>query len=174
MKIVGVIVAKENSNRFKGKNYYMYYGYPLFWHNVQTMIDAGITEVFVATDSKFIKDYCEDKNVSVIWRNDNINQDDQPIFDVLKYVHLLLGKYDIMVNILANTINVKADDITRMLKCLKDNNLKEVRSYDSNGVENGCMIFKSEVFNKHEISAYVGAITTNSKEIHYEREITGS
>lgn len=124
MKIIGVIAAKENSNRFKGKNYYMYHGEPIFYHNVKAMIEAGIENIYVATDSKFIKEYCEAKGVNVIWRCDNINHDEQPVFDVLKYVHMTQDKYDIMFTILANTIHVKPEDIARMLEVMNKNNLR--------------------------------------------------
>lgn len=172
-KIIGVVAAKSNSNRFKNKNIYSYKNAPLFWHNVKVMTDLGIS-VYVLTDSEYIKQYCEERGVIVIWRNENINHDNQSLFEVLKYAYHSLPDFDIMVNILANTINVKTDDIKRLLKCMEDNRLWEVRSYDGKGLENGCMCLRKEVFNKHELSAYVGAISTNSKEIHYESEITGN
>jgi len=170
MKIVGVIAAKENSNRFKNKNIYNYKGLPLFYHNVKVLTDLAI-DTYVATDSEWIKSYCNDKGVKVIWRGVNINQDDQSIFEVLKYVYYRLPDFDIMVNILANVINVQTDDILRLLQCLNDNNLREVRSYN-NGVESGCMALRKSVFNNFQISAYCGAIINNSTEIHYEAEIT--
>ena len=173
-KIVGVIAVKEHSNRFENKNIYPYKGYPLFYHNIRAMIDAGIEDIYVTTDSCFVKDYCQTKGIKVIWRGTNINQDEQPIFEVLKYVHTIIDDYDIMFTILANTIHVDSEDIIRILKCMKDNNLREVRSYNGKGIENGCMALKSEAFNNYQISAYVGAIMTNSKEIHYESEIKGN
>lgn len=174
MKIVGVIAAKENSNRFKGKNYYMYNGYPLFWHNVKVLLDLEI-DVYVVTDSMYIKNYCEERNVKIIWRNDNINKDEQSLFDVIKFAYYSIGQCDIVVNVMANIIGLSSNDIKKAMQIFIDKNLDEVRTYDKSGVENGVMILSKKVFNnKHEISSYVGAVTTKSKEIHYESEITRS
>ena len=78
-----------------------------------------------------------------------------------------------MVSILANTIDVKKKDVQKAIDLLTNNRLHEVRSYN-NGVESGLMVLKSEVFNKHEVSVYVGSVSNNSKEIHYEEEIKRS
>jgi CMP-N-acetylneuraminic acid synthetase len=171
-RVIGVVAAKENSNRFKNKNIYSYKDAPLFWHNVKVMTELGIS-VYVLTDSEYIKQYCEERGVITIWRNENINHDNQSLFEVLKFAYHSLPEFDIMINVMANIIDAKSDDILKAIEVLVKNNLHEVRTVNDDGVENGVMILSKEVFSKHEISAYVGAITTNSKEIHYESEITG-
>ena len=170
---VGIVIAKENSNRFKDKNKYLIDGIPLFWHNVQCLIDAKIKDIYVATDSKFIKDYCKEKNVNVIIRNINIIDDEQAWFDVIKYCYCTLPqKYDVIASILANCTNHKSADIILGINLLQNNShLKEIRSFDSDGEENGIIILRTDVLKKHEISSYIGCITTIGKEIHYKEDL---
>lgn len=175
MKIVGIIIAKQNSNRFPNKNIYNYKNKPLFWHNVECLFNSSYDmDVYVATDSEYIKEYSEQRNVKVIWRGKNINKDEQPIFDVLKYAyHSLEDEYDVIVNILSNSVNNNPEYIDNAINLLIDKKLKEVRSYDENGVENGILVIDKDTIQKYQLSTYVGAITTKSKEIHYEHEIKG-
>ena len=58
--ILGLVAAKDNSNRFPGKNKHIYDGAPLFWHSVQPLLDSEkVDDVYVITDSDYIKFYCE-------------------------------------------------------------------------------------------------------------------
>ena len=175
MKIAGIVIAKQNSNRFPGKNVYQVDGKPLFYHAVEALAEMKRpVDVYVATDSDRIQAYCERRHIRVIWRGYNISHDDQPIFDVLKFVHQSIAShYDVIVMVLANTIGVKPEDIDKAVDILLKNKLMEVRSYDLTGVENGIVVLSSQAMLKHEISTYVGAIFTTAKEIHHESEITG-
>ena len=57
--VVGIVAAKENSNRFPGKNNYMVDGEPMFWHSVKPLLDSDkVDDVYVITDSDYIKSYC--------------------------------------------------------------------------------------------------------------------
>jgi CMP-N-acetylneuraminic acid synthetase len=173
MKIVGIIIAKENSNRFPNKNIYNYKGKPLFWHNVECLLNSNYDmDIYVSTDSDYIKQYCSKNNIKTINRGKNINKDDQTLFEVLKYSYQTLeNEYDIICNILSNSIENKSEDVDSAINLLINNRLKEVRSYDDNGIENGILVLEKESMNKNELSSYVGAIKTKSKEIHYESEI---
>lgn len=177
MKIAGIVIAKANSNRFPGKNVYKVDGRPMFFHAVEVLKNTkNPIDVCVATNSDYIKTYCERRHVKVIWRGENISHDDQPIFDVLRFAYQsLIGSYGVIVMILANTIGFHPADVDKAVDVLVKNKLMEVRSYDLKGVENGIVVLRSEVMQKHEISTYVGAIfTTAAKEIHHESEITSS
>lgn len=58
MKICGIIIAKENSNRFPGKNYHEVNGKPMFMRGVDLI--ANFTDrcnIYVYTNSKFIHSY---------------------------------------------------------------------------------------------------------------------
>ena len=82
---VGIIAAKATSKRLPGKNVRTVGGVPLFWYSVQPLVDAKtVDKVYVATDSMIIKEYCEDKDVSVIWRNVNAVRPEDPLISVLR------------------------------------------------------------------------------------------
>jgi CMP-N-acetylneuraminic acid synthetase len=172
--IAGIIVVKENSNRFPNKNICNYKDKPLFWHNVEVMQNCEYEiDVYVATNSKFVKDYCINNGVKVIDRGINISDDEQSLFEVIKYTYQSLDeKYPVIVSILANSINNDSKQLESAIDLLINNELREVRSYDKNGVENGILVFDNIILEtKHEISAYVGAITTDAKEIHYKEDL---
>jgi CMP-N,N'-diacetyllegionaminic acid synthase len=176
MSVVGIVVAKAKSNRFPNKNLAIYKDKPLFWQSVQPLLDSKIVDdVYVATDNSEIQEYCFQNNVDVIWRGPNANDSEEPIFDVYKYAYKSLNKsYEQIVCVMANCPGLVFNDIDRGLKKLKTQQLKELRSYDINGVENGLLIFDTDYFlQKKEISTYVGSIITESKEIHYPTDLEG-
>lgn len=172
--IVGIVIAKENSNRFPGKNTHIYKGKPLFWHSVEILLEAKkINDVVVATDSTKIIDYCNEKNVKTVFRGINISNDNDSLFKVLKFTFQSLNKkYSTCVSVMANCPNNTSKDIDNAVSILKDNNLMEVRSYDNNGVENGILVMNTKVLNDYtSISSYMGSITTKGKEIHFKNEL---
>ena len=168
MKTVGIVIAKDTSKRFPGKNKHIVDGEPLFWHSVKPLKESqGIDDVYVATNSEEIKNYCEQRGVKVIWRGPNVSEDEEPLFSVVKYTYKSLEKsYDTAAVVMANCPGHRITTITDAIHILIKNNLREVRSYDSNGVESGLLVFNTEIFKEDKISAYVGAITSDVKEIH--------
>ena len=79
--------------------------------------------------------------------------------------------YQTIVNIMANSIGNKVSDVDKCINLLKNNNLKEVRSYSQDGVENGILVLDSDSIYKHEISSYTGMVVNGAKEIHYKEEL---
>lgn len=172
--ILGLVSAKENSNRFPGKNYYMLDDEPLFYHSVKPLIESEfVDDVYVITDSKTILDYCIKNNIKTIWRSKNATRDEDKLITILRYAYYTLDiEYDTVVSIMANCPNNTVTDVDKGIKILKENNLKEVRGFDQNGVENGLLIFDKEILQTNrDISYYLGGITTNGKEVHYKGEL---
>jgi CMP-2-keto-3-deoxyoctulosonic acid synthetase len=173
MKVVGFVAAKENSNRLPNKNIMEIKGKPLFFHAVETLLEAKrVDDVYVATDSTLIKKYCDYKNVNVIWRHPAAKEDEEPIFDVWKYMYKTLpNKYDVIVGVLGNTIGHRAEDVDRGLRLLQDQGLREVRSFNI-GVENGIVILRSDtLMTRYQISIYQGSIQSDAIEIHTEEDL---
>lgn len=173
MKIVGIIPAKANSNRFPGKNNYLINRKPMFLHNWELLNNCPLVNMtYIATDSLDVRRYFHHLPLAIIDRRANISKDDQPIFDVIKYAYYCLNeRYDIIISILANTINHTQSAVIEALEMIINTNLDEVRSYDENGIENGILAFREKVLLKHEISAYMGMIISPGKEIHYKEEL---
>ena len=171
---IGMVVAKNNSNRFPGKNKYILNGYPLFWHSVQPLLNSKqIDQVYVVTDSEYIQNYCNKQNVSVIWRPINASRDNDKLISIIRWAYYSLNiSYDIIVSVMANCPGHTSADIDLGIKKFKENNLKEVRSFDEVGKENGIIILHKDIVeDNRDISYYIGSIQTKANEIHYKEEI---
>lgn len=174
MKIIGFIAAKENSNRFPNKNIYKVNEVPMFMNSVQPMLDSNlINDVYVITDSEFIKSYCNERNIGVIWRPKNATRDEDKLITIIRYGYYNLDiEYDIVVSLMANCPGNQTSDIDKGINIMVKHKLKEVRGFDVDGVENGLMILDKEILqNNRDISYYLGGITTNGKEIHYKKDL---
>lgn len=182
MKICGIILAKENSNRFPGKNYYEVNGKPMFMHGVD-LINYFVTSnnIYIATNSKIIKNdiaiYRElnGKLYKIIDRNINAYHDEQPYLDILRTVYMQLPEnYDFIISILANSFGHTSDALEKMIKIITNNNkIMEVRSFDKNGIQSGIFIFREEfLLNFYVPRLYdMGAVIDTGREIHYEEEL---
>lgn len=160
----GIIIAKKNSKRFPGKNTHIYNGKPLYKHNYDLL--SSLFDTYLCTNIPFLKEE------NIIYRGVNLSTDEQPLFELIKFGYQSMPiAYEWIVCILANTINVDKKDVLKGLEIAKKNNLKEVRSYGKNGVENGLLILHKTVINEPRISTYVGMIETDSKEIHYKNDL---
>jgi|GEM_PF-2423236 len=175
MKIVGIVIAKKESKRFNNKNIYIVNGVPMFWHAVCPLLKSNvIDDVYVATDSDIIKEYCRKREVNIIHRGVNAIHNDEPLFSILKHIYKCIeNRYDIVVSILANSIGHQAIDIDKCVSMLiKNTELKEVRSCGRGNIENGILaIRESVIYNKHELSTYIGMIKSYGVEIHYEKDL---
>ena len=174
MSNVGIISAKSNSNRFPNKNIYELDGYPLFWYSVKPLIECKyIDDVYVVTDSHYIKRFCEDRGVKVIWRGVNAIHDEEPLLGVLRYGYKCIDKsYDNIVTIMANCPNHTVEVVNESIEFMMKSDLLEVRSFNKEGVESGLMIFKEKVIlNTLQISSHIGYICSNVKEIHYKEDL---
>ena len=175
--IVGIVAAKANSTRFPGKNEFQLDGEPLFWHSVKPLLGSSkIDKVYVATDSGSIKKYCEDRNVSVIWRPKNATVDEDPLLQILKFVYYNLDiPYDMVVTIMANCPGHTTASVNKAIEMMETGHFWEVRSFNSRNEEAGLMIYNKEVITKKfQVSSYIGAIQTEVNEIHHKEDINGN
>ena len=172
---VGIIAAKSISKRLPGKNVRTVGGVPLFWYSVQPLLDAKtVDKVYVATDSMLIKEYCEDKGVSVIWRNINAIRPEDPLISVLRYAYYSIEEpADAVVTIMANCPGHTSENVDKLVNMFYNKKLQEVRSFDGDGEENGLMIYSKDIMQSNrDISYYIGCMVTDSvKEIHYEEDL---
>ena len=175
---IGVVPVKNNSNRFPGKNFKIVNGEPLFWHSIKPLLENDyISKIYIPTDSEFVFDFIEKKNINEIIpikRSKNLSKDEEPIFNILKYVHFHIDTdYSKMLVLLANCPGHSSDFISQSIKIMSDSNSKEFRSFGSDGVENGLMIFDREVIeNSSSISTYMCfGLNSKAKEIHYESDL---
>ena len=130
----------------------------MFWYNVELLQHTKLVDdIYIVTNSEFIKSYSEKRGIKIIWRGPNCSSDDEPLFNIIKYGYKSLEKsYDYIIHIMANSINNDKESIDLSIKHIHNLNLKEVRSYDKKGIENGLMVLHSDVMLKNELSTYVG------------------
>ena len=175
---IGVVPVKKNSNRFPGKNFEIVNEEPLFWHSVKPLIENQfIKDIYIPTDSQFVFDFIKKKNINniiPIKRSKNLSKDEEPIFNILKYVHYHIdSEYTKMVVLLANCPGHSSDFISNAIKIMTKSNSKEFRSFGNDGVENGLMIFDRDIIqNSSSISTYMSfGLNPNAKEIHYKSDL---
>jgi hypothetical protein len=145
---VGLVAAKENSKRFKNKNIHPVNGYPMFWHSVKPLIESKLVEeVYVLTDSDFIKQYCHEKGVKIIHRPYNASRSEDKLISVLRYGYYNLDQeYEVGLN--------------------------EVRSFNKSGEESGLIVFSKHIMESNQdVSYYIGGVTDEVTEIHYQSDL---
>lgn len=87
MKVVGIIPARYNSTRFRGKPLADICGKPMVWwvYN-QVKKVKEINEVFVATDDKRISDVCERLDIKYIMTRDDHGTSTERAFEVAQKI----------------------------------------------------------------------------------------
>jgi len=172
--IIGIVTTKKKSRRFPNKNAHFVDGAPLFWHSVQPLLDAKtIDKVYVATDSFFIASYCSVRNVPVIWRNVNATIPEDKLITIIRFVYYSIEeKCDIFVTIMPNCPGHTGRDVDKAVNLLRERNLREVRSFDNDGEENGLIVYRSDLMETNDdVSYYMGCIINNAKDIHYKEDL---
>lgn len=173
-KTVGIIAAKGNSKRFPNKNIYKINGIPMFWHSVQPLLDSDmVDDVYVTTDSIYIKEYCEKNKINIIWRGINAIRDEEPLLSVINFTYKQIDKkYDNIITIMANCPNHTKENVDNAIKLINSGRFLEIRSFGNNNEENGLMVFKEDIIlNKLQISSHIGSINSNAKEIHTKKDL---
>ena len=171
---LGIVVAKDNSKRFPGKNKYLVDNKPLFWHSVEPLLESkNVDDVVVVTDSKFISNYCFMNEVKVIDRPKNATRDEDKLINIIRFGYYNLStEYDTVVSVMANCPGNSVEDIDDAINLLHYEKLREVRSFDSTGKESGILVLsKSIIQSNSDISYYQGSIQTLGKEIHYKEDL---
>jgi len=166
---IGIVAAKEHSKRLPNKNILSLNGCPMFWHSVRPLLESDmVKKVYVATDSSYIKEYCEERNVSVIWRSKNAAIDEDKLINILRYAHYCIDEEcDTITTIMANCPGHTSEDVDKAILLLKNKSLREVRSFNTEGEESGLMVFSKKVMKTNsDISYYIGCTTDDVKEIH--------
>lgn len=175
MKVLGIVCAKSKSARFPDKNKYIHDGAPLFWHSVRPLLESKLVDdVYVATDSHDIAEYCKKNDVEIVFRGVNANFTDEPLMGVLNYCLKSVDKiYDAVITIMANCPNHSVGDVDNAIIKFRDHGaLKEVRGFDKQGIETGLLLFDSNVVKSNfSISSHIGSVLSDGYEVHYKQDL---
>lgn len=165
MKICGILISKEKSKRFPGKN-------RLLWEdNARELLKfMWCGDIYMFTDDPEIIAKCRDLGIKVILKNVNFH-DDYSYLEALKFAYRSISvKYDIIVSLLCNSVGHSMWEISNGIEKLKsDLSSDEVRSFDDNGNQSGIFIFRADRL--PEKWHHMASIVSNGKEIHYEEEL---
>ena len=74
MKTVVIIPIKQKSVRVPGKNFKKINGKPLFEYTLNKIKHCNFDEIYVDTDSKKVKKFCEKNKINIINRLSSLNE----------------------------------------------------------------------------------------------------
>ena len=97
-KILVIIPARAGSKRIKAKNTKSFNGFALIEHSIKYAQRYIGGDIIITSDDKQIEPIAEKYNVSILWRNESLAQDQTPTTDVVKDVIERINKtYDFVV-----------------------------------------------------------------------------
>jgi CMP-N-acetylneuraminic acid synthetase len=168
MMIVALIPARIGSKRLKKKNIRLINGKPMISYAINACKRSRLVDrVYVSTESRVIAKIAEEYGAAVIERPRGLAEDDVRTQDVFEHFATVIHDFDILVGIQANSPTIKTDNIDNGIRKLLDNNLWEVRSVNSNGIENGALwILRRDTIFWHGLSVYFGVITVDAIDVH--------
>jgi CMP-N-acetylneuraminic acid synthetase len=168
MKIVALILARIGSRRLKRKNIRLVNGKPMISYAINSCKKSKlIDEVYVSTESKTIAEIVKKYDVKIINRPKKLARDNVRSQDVFQHFAKVVKDFDVLVSVQVNSPNVKTKNIDKAIKKLIDNNLWEVKSVNSDGIQNGAIwVLKRDTIFWRGLSVYMGVVTDDSVDIH--------
>ena len=167
MKGIGIVPARAGSKRLRNKNMMKINGVPLAMIAYDVLCMAGLDRVVVSTNIKKLYDMLNED--SRIWRKDSLCDDDTYVQAAVKWTYNVAGDffdYDYIVMLMPNCPGITPKDVYRAIDLMTVNGLNIVRSYGSNGIENGLLVARRDYYMTHWVDTYVGGLTTKAMEIH--------
>lgn len=168
MKIVSLIPARINSKRLKRKNIRLMNGKPMISYAINACKNSKlIDDVYVSTESDVIANIAKEYGATVIKRPKELAEENVCTQDVFEHCASVVKDFGILVVVQANSPNVKTENIDKGIQKLIDNNLWEVRSISSDGLENGAIwILKRDTIFWRGLSAHFGVVIDDAVDVH--------
>ncbi|MBU0757341.1 MAG: acylneuraminate cytidylyltransferase family protein [Nanoarchaeota archaeon] len=172
-RIVCMIPARGGSKRLKNKNIMEITGRPMISYAIDKAKSSKfIDEVYVSTEDKKIAEIAEKFDAKIVVRPIELAKDNISTQDVMKHFAENIVEFDVLVLIQANSPQVKKENIDKAIGMLVDRKLWEVRSVDSDGLENGAFwIVKRETIKWDGLSVYFGVVEDDAIDIHYQKDL---
>lgn len=168
-----MIPARAGSVRLKDKNITLLLGKPLISYAIDACKRSKfIDEIYVSTEDEKIADIAKYHGAKIIKRPIELAQDKIPTQQVMKHFAGNISDLDILVLVQANSPQVNHKNIDKAIKLLEDNKLREVRSVNKMGLENGAFwVSKRENIYRNGLSVYFGVVQDNAIDIHSEQDL---
>lgn len=172
-KIVALIPARIGSKRLPEKNIRLINNRPMVSYAINACKKSGLIEkVYVSTESEKIGAIAQSYGAAVIDRPEELAEDNVSTQRVIQHFASVVSDFDIVVSMQANSPGVKPENIDKAIKLLIDNNLWEVRSVDSRGLEHGAIwVLKRDTIFWNGLSVYFGVITDDTPDIHTDDDL---
>ncbi len=124
-KVVAIIPIKKNSKRVKKKNFIKINKVPLFQILLEKIKKCEFDEIYVDSDSKIIKKFCEKNNLNYIKRLPKLALDSANGNDLLNY-HSKIIKADYYFQLFITAPLMSVQTINKCIRILRKN-----KKYDS-------------------------------------------
>lgn len=119
MKIACFIPIKANSERVPGKNFRILCGKPLYKHIIEHAIEAAcFDDIYVDTNSEEIVEYCNQMNVKIIERKEELTKNTANGNDLLNYHFSLYPDYDYYFQLFATAPFLQPNSIKKAVNTL--------------------------------------------------------
>lgn len=172
-KVHAVIPARGGSKRLEKKNIRLLLGKPLLSYAIDACKRSKyIDEVYVSTEDEEIAKIAIAHGAKIIKRPDELAKDKVSTQDVLKHFADVNKEFDYMVGVQANSPQVNPSNIDKGIEMMEKHKLWEVRSVDSDGLENGAFrVSTRDNIYWNGLSVYFGVVTENAIDIHKEEDL---
>lgn len=163
-----MIPARLGSKRLTRKNIHPFLGKPMIYYAIEACKSSKLIDrVFVSTESEEIAQIAKDFGADILIRPENLAEDDVPTQDVMKHFARNFKEMDILVLVQANSPNVRAGNIDKAINKLIKHNLREVRSVNKHGLENGAIwVATREAIFWDGLTVYFGVVVDEAVDIH--------
>ncbi len=118
MKTVVIIPIKKKSQRVPGKNFKRIRGKALYEYTLEKVKKCNFDEIYVDTDSKEIKNYCEVKKINIINRLKSLSKNSANGNDLINY-HAKIIDADLYFQLFITSPLIKISTINNCIKFLK-------------------------------------------------------
>lgn len=132
--------------------------------------------VYVTSDNTAILEIAVEFGATPIQRNPLYADDQSPkiaaVRDAVNTLESSGNFYDYFVVPQANSPEITSADIDKCIDFLRENNLWEVLSVDSNGIQNAAIrvLTRQALFNLY-LSAHVGVVEVHAFDVHYPEDL---
>lgn len=163
-----MIPARGGSKRLPKKNVYLFLGKPMMSYAIEACHKSEyIKKIVVSTENDEVAEVAKNFGAEILRRPEELCGDFVITQDVMKHFAQSFPEMDILVLVQANSPGVKAENIDRAIDLLVKNNLREVRSVDGVGLENGAFwIATRTAIDWPGLSVYFGVVTEPAIDVH--------
>lgn len=177
-EVAAIIPARGGSKRLPRKNVQPLFGRPLIVWSIEACLEAmEIDAVYVTSDDSEILDLATEHGAGIIERPPALADDLTPKIEAIRHAHQWLRdnrsfEPEIMVSVQANSPEMRANDLDRAIKRLRELGSWEVFSIDVNEAMNGSIrVLRTHCLYNTFLSAHMAVIRANYIDVHTREDL---